>query len=145
MELSAHAPTQESSTTMKLPTTTNKPTAIQCPMIMATKHQSYKIHKSTTKEEWSPWRATREEYERHPRTVREAYGPESRRYRLVNKQGTGEFIERNVSRSDHKRINQIATKGKQWNEFYKAYQERNSEEWLEVVMCCNVWLSSRLK
>eukprot|EP00979_Chaetoceros_neogracilis_P002324 scaffold405_cov241-Chaetoceros_neogracile.AAC.3 len=52
---------------------------------------------------------TKEEYEMQQSTVREVYDPESGRYRLVK--GTGEIIERIVSRSDHERINKIATKG----------------------------------
>ena len=52
---------------------------------------------------------TREEYEKQQNIVREIFDPESGRYRLVR--GTGEIIERIVSRSDHERINQIATRG----------------------------------
>ena len=52
---------------------------------------------------------TREEYEKQQNTVREVYDPESGRYRLIR--GTGEIIERIVSRSDHERINKLATRG----------------------------------
>ena len=52
---------------------------------------------------------TREEYEKQQNTVREIFDPESGRYRLVR--GTGEIIERIVSRSDHERINKTATRG----------------------------------
>lgn len=52
---------------------------------------------------------TREEYEKQQNTVREVFDPESGRYRLVR--GTGEIIERIVSRSDHERINKTATRG----------------------------------
>ena len=49
---------------------------------------------------------TKEEYEKQQNIVREVYDPQSGRYRLVR--GTGEIIERIVSRNDHQRINQIA-------------------------------------
>eukprot|EP01083_Nonionella_stella_P223216 795737_1 len=52
---------------------------------------------------------SKEEYEKLQSTIREVYDPLSGRYRLVR--GTGEIIERIVSRSDHERINQIATRG----------------------------------
>lgn len=51
---------------------------------------------------------TKEEYEKQQSTIREVYDPQSGRYRLVR--GTGEIIERIVSRNDHQRINQIATR-----------------------------------
>ena len=50
---------------------------------------------------------TREEYEKQQSTVREIFDPESGRHRLIR--GTGEIIERIVSRSVHERINKIAT------------------------------------
>ena len=52
---------------------------------------------------------SREEYEAEQSRVREVYDPESGRYRLVR--GSGEIIERIVSRQDHQRINQQATRG----------------------------------
>jgi len=52
---------------------------------------------------------TREQYEYQQSQVREVYDEESGRYRLVR--GTGEIIERIVSRADHLHINQTATRG----------------------------------
>ena len=52
---------------------------------------------------------TREEYEVLRNTVHEVYDEQSRRYRLVR--GTGEIIERIVSRQDHQSINRQATYG----------------------------------
>lgn len=52
---------------------------------------------------------TREQYEKQQSTIREVYDPVSKRYRLVR--GTGEIIERIVSKSDHEKINKIATRG----------------------------------
>jgi hypothetical protein len=52
---------------------------------------------------------SREQYEAQQSQVREVYDPESGRYRLVR--GTGEIIERIVSRADHAAINQRATQG----------------------------------
>lgn len=51
----------------------------------------------------------REEFEAQQQIIREVYDPESGRYRLVR--GTGEIIERIVSRQDHERINKAATRG----------------------------------
>lgn len=51
----------------------------------------------------------KEEYEAQQKIVREVYDEQSGRYRLVK--GTGEIIERIVTRNDHERINKIATKG----------------------------------
>lgn len=52
---------------------------------------------------------SREQYEAQQSVIREVYDEESGRTRLVR--GTGEIIERIVSRSDHERINQQATRG----------------------------------
>ena len=52
---------------------------------------------------------SKEQYEAERSKIREVYDPESGRYRLVR--GTGEIIERIVSRDDHQRINQTATRG----------------------------------
>lgn len=52
---------------------------------------------------------TREQYEAQQSIIREVYDPQSGRTRLVK--GTGEIIERIVSRSDHLRINKVATQG----------------------------------
>jgi hypothetical protein len=52
---------------------------------------------------------SREQYEAQQSQIREVYDPESGRYRLVR--GTGEIIERIVSRADHAAINQQATQG----------------------------------
>jgi hypothetical protein len=52
---------------------------------------------------------SREQYEAQQAVVREVYDEETGRMRLVR--GTGEIIERIVSRSDHERINQQATRG----------------------------------
>ena len=52
---------------------------------------------------------TREQYEAKQKEVREVYDPESGRTRLVR--GTGEIIERLVSRNEHTMINQLATRG----------------------------------
>jgi hypothetical protein len=52
---------------------------------------------------------SREQYEAQQSQIREVYDPESGRYRLVR--GTGEIIERIVSRADHAAINQRATQG----------------------------------
>jgi hypothetical protein len=52
---------------------------------------------------------TREQYEAQKSVIREVYDEETRRTRLVR--GTGEIIERIVSRSDHELINQQATRG----------------------------------
>jgi len=99
MESSAHAPTQESSLANNLlpnPSQSNH---------HADKNTNHAL--IINKRRMVPM--TREEYEQQQRTVREIYDPESGRYRLVK--GTGEIIERIVSRSDHERINKIATKG----------------------------------
>ena len=52
---------------------------------------------------------SREQYEAQQSVIREVYDEESGRYRLVR--GTGEIIERIVSRADHTAINQRATLG----------------------------------
>lgn len=52
---------------------------------------------------------SKEQYEKQQSTVREVYDEESGRRRLVR--GSGEIIERIVSRDDHQRINQRATQG----------------------------------
>ena len=52
---------------------------------------------------------SREQYEALQSQIREVYDEESGRYRLVR--GTGEIIERIVSRDDHQSINQRATRG----------------------------------
>lgn len=52
---------------------------------------------------------TREQHEAQQSQIREVYDEESGRYRLVR--GTGEIIERIVSRSEHSAINQRATRG----------------------------------
>ena len=49
------------------------------------------------------------EYDKQQSQVRQVYDPESGRYRMVR--GTGEIIESIVSRADHQRINQQATRG----------------------------------
>jgi hypothetical protein len=51
---------------------------------------------------------SKEEYEKEQAKVRQVYDPESGRYRLIR--GSGEIIESIVSRSDHQRINQQATR-----------------------------------
>ena len=51
---------------------------------------------------------SREQYEKEQSVIREVYDEESGRWRLVR--GSGEIIERIVSRDDHQRINQRATK-----------------------------------
>lgn len=52
---------------------------------------------------------SREQYEKQQSIIREVYDEESGRWRLVR--GSGEIIERIVSRDDHQRINQRATQG----------------------------------
>lgn len=52
---------------------------------------------------------SREQYEKEQSVVREVYDEESGRWRLVR--GSGEIIERMVSRDDHQRINHRATQG----------------------------------
>jgi Nuclear RNA-splicing-associated protein len=52
---------------------------------------------------------TREQYEAEQSKVREVYDPETGRMRLVR--GSGEIIERIVSREAHQQINQQATRG----------------------------------
>jgi hypothetical protein len=52
---------------------------------------------------------SREQYESQQSQIREVYDPQSGRYRTVR--GTGEFIERIVSRADHAAINKQATQG----------------------------------
>jgi hypothetical protein len=52
---------------------------------------------------------TREEYEKQQSIVREVYDPESGRMRLIR--GTGEVIERIVTRDQHASINRRATTG----------------------------------
>eukprot|EP00980_Cylindrotheca_fusiformis_P024858 scaffold12617_cov91-Cylindrotheca_fusiformis.AAC.2 len=52
---------------------------------------------------------SKEEYEKEQSRIRQVYDPESGRYRMVR--GTGEIIESIVSRADHLRINQQATRG----------------------------------
>ncbi len=52
---------------------------------------------------------TREEYEKQRNTIKEVFDPVSKRHRLVR--GTGEIIERIVSKSEHEKINKIATRG----------------------------------
>lgn len=49
------------------------------------------------------------EYDKQHAEIREVYDEESGRYRLMR--GTGEIIERIVSRSDHEAINRTATRG----------------------------------
>jgi len=49
------------------------------------------------------------EYDKQQSQVRQVYDPETGRVRLVK--GTGEIIESIVSRADHQRINQQATRG----------------------------------
>ena len=51
----------------------------------------------------------KEEYEAEQSKVREVYDFESGRIRLVK--GTGEIIERIVSRDQHQQINKVATTG----------------------------------
>lgn len=64
---------------------------------------------------------SREEYEAQQSIVREVYDPETDRCRLVR--GTGEIIERIVSRSDHQLINQQATRGDGASFSRNVYQE----------------------
>lgn len=52
---------------------------------------------------------SRQQYEAEQSKIREVYDPESGRYRLVR--GSGEIIERIVSRDTHQRINRGATRG----------------------------------
>jgi hypothetical protein len=52
---------------------------------------------------------TKEQYEAKRAEIREEYDPESGRYRLVR--GTGEVLERIVSRDQHVAINRQATRG----------------------------------
>lgn len=52
---------------------------------------------------------SREQYEAQQAVVREVYDEETGRMRLIR--GSGEIIERIVSKSDHERINQQATRG----------------------------------
>jgi hypothetical protein len=52
---------------------------------------------------------SREQYEAQKSIIREVYDEETGRTRLMR--GTGEIIERIVSKSDHERINQQATRG----------------------------------
>lgn len=52
---------------------------------------------------------SREQYETQRNIIREVYDDESGRYRLVR--GTGEILERIVSKHDHERINNQATHG----------------------------------
>jgi hypothetical protein len=52
---------------------------------------------------------SREQYESQQSQIREVYDPQSGRYRTVR--GTGEIIERIVSRADHAAINKQATQG----------------------------------
>lgn len=69
--------------------------------------------KETTKEEKHLAKRmvpmTKDEYDANQAKIREIYDPGSGRMRLVR--GSGEIIERIVSRSEHQRINQIATAG----------------------------------
>eukprot|EP00978_Attheya_sp_CCMP212_P034323 scaffold143160_cov61-Attheya_sp.AAC.1 len=51
---------------------------------------------------------TREQYEAQQAVVREVYDAESGRFRLVR--GSGEIIERIVSRDAHAQINRVATR-----------------------------------
>ena len=52
---------------------------------------------------------SREEYEAQQSQIREVFDEESGRVRLVR--GTGEIIERIVSRDSHEQINRRATRG----------------------------------
>ena len=52
---------------------------------------------------------SREQYEAEQSKIREVYDEETQRVRLVR--GSGEIIERIVSRADHQGINQRATRG----------------------------------
>lgn len=52
---------------------------------------------------------SKEQYDKEQSKIREVFDEESGRYRLVR--GSGEIIERIVSRDDHQRINQTATRG----------------------------------
>jgi hypothetical protein len=63
---------------------------------------------------------SREQYEAQQSQIREVYDPESGRYRLVR--GTGEIIERMVSRADHAAINKQATQGDGSNFARSVYQ-----------------------
>lgn len=71
------------------------------------RHESASCEKKDvcTKRSMVPMR--REEYEAEQSNVREVYDPESGRLRLVR--GSGEIIERIVSRDQHDRINKVAT------------------------------------
>ena len=68
---------------------------------------------------------SREQFEKEQSVVREVYDEESGRVRLVR--GSGEIIERIVSRDDHQRINQRATRGDGTSfskHIYQALQRR---------------------
>ncbi|KAJ3088724.1 hypothetical protein HK102_008088 [Quaeritorhiza haematococci] len=63
---------------------------------------------------------TREQYEAEQSVVREVFDPMTGRMRLVK--GSGEIIERIVSKDEHKRINRLATRGD--GSFYDAHLQR---------------------
>jgi hypothetical protein len=66
---------------------------------------------------------SREQYEAEQSIIREVYDEESGRYRLVR--GSGEIIERIVSRSAHQQINQTATRGDGSSFSRSVYQALN--------------------
>lgn len=79
----------------------------------STDHQSYEqteqqqtaVQRQVKSQKMVPM--SREQYEAQQSQIREVFDPESGRWRLVR--GTGEIIERIVSRTDHAAINQRAT------------------------------------
>lgn len=66
---------------------------------------------------------SREQYQAEQSKVREVYDEESGRYRLVR--GSGEIIERIVSRSAHQEINRTATRGDGSSFSRSVYQALN--------------------
>jgi hypothetical protein len=71
------------------------------------KHEKVEAPRQAKAQRMAPM--SREQYEAQQSQIREVYDEESGRYRLVR--GTGEIMERIVSRGAHAAINQSATRG----------------------------------
>jgi hypothetical protein len=92
-----------------IPTAPSKPAAHTNQIVeqQQQQQQQQKRQKEEVAKRFVPM--SREEYEKQQSRIRQVYDPESGRYRLVR--GSGEIIESIVSREDHLRINQQATRG----------------------------------
>jgi Nuclear RNA-splicing-associated protein len=77
------------------------------PLVVAQQHLAPKAKAKPNDRMMIPM--TMEAWERQQAQVRHVYDEESGRYRLVK--GSGEIVERIVSKTDHAAINQTATRG----------------------------------